>query len=92
MEKSNKNKLDKDNLKKLKLIYLRNLGEKYCVSGEIDEPDENNKCIKCNINLNDRKYKNDELFKMEEILKELNETFLSNFNKIKKEKKNMIVK
>ena len=35
LERYRSDKIDKERVKLLKLIYLRNLGEKYCVSGEI---------------------------------------------------------
>jgi hypothetical protein len=80
-------KVDKEKGKLLKLIYLRNLGEKYCISGKIHDIDENNKCRKCGLNMNERKYTNNELFKLENNLKEnINEEFQKSFNQIKKYK------
>ena len=80
-------KVDKEKVKLLKLIYLRNLGEKYCVSGEIHDIDENNKCGKCGLNMNERKYTNNELFTLEKNLREsLNEDFQKSYKDIKKYK------
>lgn len=81
-------KVDKEKSKLLKLIYLRKLGEKYCVSGELHDIDENNKCTKCKLDMGDRKYTNNELFTLEKNLKESNiEEFQETFDKIKKYKK-----
>lgn len=81
---------DKINIEKaklLKLIYLRNLGEKYCVSGELHDIDENNKCLKCKINIKERKYTNNELFTLEKNLKEtMNQDFQKIYKEIKKYK------
>ena len=78
-------KVDKEKVKLLKLIYLRNLGEKYCVSGEIHDINENNKCDKCGLNMNERKYTNNELFTLEKNLREsLNNDFEKSFREIKK--------
>jgi hypothetical protein len=80
-------KVDKEKVKLLKLIYLRNLGEKYCVSGEIHDINENNKCNKCGLNMNEKKYTNNELFTLEKNLREsLNNDFQKSFKEIKKYK------
>jgi len=79
------NNLDKEKVKLLKLIYLKNLGEKYCISGEIHNPDENNICTKCKLDLNNPKYKNDDLYKLEKNLNNVSEEeFIIQFNKVKK--------
>lgn len=86
-------KINKDKVKLLKLIYLRNLGEKYCVSGDIHDINENNKCTKCGINMSDRKYTNNELFDLERNLKEnINQQFQESFREIKKFKQSQIDK
>jgi hypothetical protein len=88
LKKSEKSKkVDKERVKLLKLIYLRSLGEKYCITGAIHDINENNKCTKCKLDMNDRKYTNNELFTLEKNLKEnLNEEFQKSFNEIKKYK------
>lgn len=88
LKKSEKSKkVDKERVKLLKLIYLKSLGEKYCITGEIHDINENNKCTKCKLDMNDRKYTNNELFTLEKNLKEnLNDEFQKSFNEIKKYK------
>ena len=57
----------------------------YLVKFDIDE---NNKCRKCGMNMNERKYTNNELFSLEKNLKEnINQEFQEYFNEIKKYKK-----
>jgi hypothetical protein len=36
-----------DYLDKIKLINLKKLAKKYCISGELHDPDNMNKCTKC---------------------------------------------
>ena len=80
-------KVDIEKAKLLKLIYLRNLGEKYCVSGKIHDIDENNKCVKCKINIKERKYTNNELYTLEKNLKEhMTQDFQKIYKEIKKNK------
>jgi hypothetical protein len=48
-------------LHKLKILNLIKLSKKYCVSGEVHDVDENNKCNKCNKNVSEYKYSDKEL-------------------------------
>jgi hypothetical protein len=88
-----KNSDTKELTKKLKLLYLYNLGDTYCITGEIHERGDNDKCKLCKIDLNDRKYSNSQLYELEKNLnkvteEEYNETFknIKKFFKKKDEK------
>jgi hypothetical protein len=80
-----KNNDSKELTKKLKLLYLYNLGETYCITGEIHERDNNDKCKLCNIDLNNRKYSNSQLYELEKNLDKITEEEYNNhFRRIKK--------
>jgi hypothetical protein len=49
---SSTEKSSTDYLDKIKLINLRKLSKKYCISGDIHDPDESGKCSKCGVNVN----------------------------------------
>jgi hypothetical protein len=72
-------------IKLLKLIYLKKLGEVYCKTGDIHERGEDDKCIKCKIDLSDRKYTNNDLYELEKnVNKQSNNQYLNTLDKIKK--------
>ena len=70
-------------LDKIKLININNLAKIYCISGELHELD-NNKCIKCNLNINTFKLNNKELKQLENnINSKTNESILEQINLMK---------
>ena len=71
---------------KLKKIYLNNLANKYCISGNTHEII-NGVCNKCNINLNTYKFSQKEYDELEKNLDDIiNNKMITNINKIKKKK------
>ena len=68
-------------LDKIKLINLKKLAKKYCISGELHDPDNMNKCTKCNILINDFKPTDKELKQLEKNIDiKTNDITLSHIN------------
>jgi hypothetical protein len=87
---------DNDNssyLDKLNLYYLELMSKKYCINGKLHELNDNNICSKCNININEYNFTNDELLKLEENLEKNNDDeILFNINKFRKNNKKNEIK
>lgn len=86
-------KMKSDYLDRLKLISLRKLAKKYCISGEVHDIDINGKCLKCNVVVNDFKPNDNELKKLEKNLEtKSNDTTMDNINKMREYYRMMEVK
>jgi hypothetical protein len=91
------NELNKENIKNNKLLYLKQLAQDFCPSGNYHQPNEKNICTKCKKDLNNIKYTNNELYEMENnIIQKNNKEILTEIEKVrnnnnkKKEYKNHI--
>ena len=75
---------DHDFLNKIKIINLKKLTQKYCISGETHDLN-NGICNKCHIDINNYEPTNKELTKLEKNIEEkTNEIIINNINKMKK--------
>ena len=73
-----------DYLDRIKLINLRKLAKKYCMSGILHELDTTGKCSKCNININTYDFSDKELKQLEKNLdNKTNEDIIKQINKLK---------
>jgi hypothetical protein len=78
-------KPDFEYLDKIKLIQLKKLSKKYCITSETHEPDQNNKCIKCKADLNNYNPSDKDLKTMSKNLEiKANEISLEQINKLRK--------
>ncbi len=73
-----------DYLEKIKLINLRKLAKKYCISGDVHDPDSSGKCSKCGVNINTFNPSDKELVQLDKNLEiKANEESLSQINKLR---------
>ena len=81
--KKENNELDKIN--QYKTNHLKKLVNIYCLSGNLHDLNSENICNLCKVNLDTKKYTNNELLQLDKNLKIINnKTFKENFEKIKK--------
>ncbi len=72
-------------LDKIKNINLKKLSKKYCISGEVHEPDQTGVCDKCKKNINSFEPSDKELKQLEKNLEvKTNEQILDQINKMRK--------
>ena len=79
-----------DYLDKIKLINLRKLAKKYCISGATHEIDKLGKCGKCGININSYSFESKDLKQLEKNLEiKTNELSIEQINQMKKYNENL---
>lgn len=72
-------------LHKIKIINLKKLALKYCISGESHNLDNNNKCSLCGVNINNYNPSDKQLKELEKNIEiKTNETIIMQINKMKK--------
>lgn len=77
-------------LDKIKLINLKKLAKKYCISGELHEPDDSGKCIKCGVIINSFEPSDKELKLLEKNIEiKTNETSIEQINALRKYNENL---
>ena len=85
VDTSSTEKTSNDYLDKIKLINLKKLSKKYCISGDIHEPDSSGKCVKCGVNINTFSPSDKELRELEKNLEiKTNEISIEQINLIRK--------
>jgi len=82
---SSTEKLSNEYLDKIKLINLKKLSKKYCISGDTHELDNLNKCVKCEIKVNTWEPSDKDLKQLEKNLEiKTNELSIEQINQMKK--------
>ena len=78
-------KASTDYLDKLKLINLKNLSKKFCISGDIHKFDDSKKCVKCGVNISTWEPSNKDLKQLEKNLEiKTNEISIEEINQMRK--------
>lgn len=84
LSNSSSDKSDFDYLDKIKLINLRKLSKKYCISGEIHEPDQDGRCTKCKVIINTFEPSDKELRQLEKNIEiKTNEESIRQINRLR---------
>jgi hypothetical protein len=87
---SSTEKTSTDYLDKIKLINLKKLSKKYCISGDTHEPDDTGKCTKCKVNINGFEPSDKELKQLEKNLEiKTNEISIEQINQMRKYNENI---
>jgi hypothetical protein len=83
-------KASNEYLDKIKLINLKKLSKKYCISGDIHEPDESGKCLKCGVKVNTWEPSDKDLRQLEKNLEiKTNELSIEQINQMRKYNENL---
>ena len=90
METSSSEQANNEYLDKVKMINLRKLSKKYCLSGDLHEPDQNGICIKCKVNINSWQPSDKDLKQLEKNIEiKSNEDSIIQINKMRKYNENL---
>ena len=90
METSSSEKANNEYLDKIKMINLRKLSKKYCLSGDLHESDQNGVCIKCKVNINSWQPSDKDLKQLEKNIEiKSNEDSIIQINKMRKYNENL---
>ena len=89
IETSSSEKPNHDYLDKIKIINIKKLSKKYCLTGEIHEIDNSGVCSKCKVNINTWQLSEKELKQLDKNIElKLSETTIIQINIIKKYNEN----
>jgi hypothetical protein len=90
IETTSTEKSSNEYLNKIKLINLKKLSKKYCISGNTHKVDNSGKCIKCEVNVNTWEPSDKDLKQFEKNLEmNTNEISIEQINQMKKYNENL---